>query len=84
MESYKRLNEIPKSYFSDLPLSKSQAKLLLHENNKYKRDFNGDEDLKRYLTTKYIIKQIDIIINYTDNDEIKQYLITKLLSKMIQ
>ena len=82
MQTYTRLNQIPKSYFNDMPLSKAQAKSILCENNKSKRDFSDDNDLKAFLTNKYIIKQIDIILAHVNNKEIKNYLIMNLLSKM--
>jgi len=82
MQTYTRLNQIPKEYYTDLPLNRLQAKQLLHENNKKKKDFSCDDDLKKYLTNKYIIKQIDNIIQYADDEEIQKYLIIKILSKL--
>ena len=85
MNQYKRLLQVPKSYYveREFPCSKIDSIRIIRQNHKKKKDFSTDEAYKHYITTEYYKKQIDNIIDlYDDNNELRVYILQKLIAKV--
>jgi len=86
MNQYKRLLQIPKSYYVDrgFPCSKTESIRIIRNTNRRKKDFTNDDEYKNYIITEYYKQQIDNIIDiYDNNKEIKIHIHQKLLQKAL-
>ena len=85
MNQYKRLLQIPKSYYveKEFPCGKMDSIRITRTNHKKKKDFRSDDEYKTYITTEYYKNKIDNIIDlYDDNSELRVYILQKLISKV--
>lgn len=75
MNQYKRLLQVPKSYYIErnFPCSKSDSIKIVRKNNKKKKDFSTDDSYKQFIITEYYKQQIDNIL-LLNNDDLKTYI----------
>ena len=82
METYKRLNQFPKTYFQDFPCNKRTSLRILNKNKKNKRNFKTDDELRTYIINKWCQEQMNIIKQLSEKDENLKKIILFIFSEL--
>ncbi len=80
MDSCKKLADLPSNYYNDLPFTKYRASKIIKSTGCRKKQFNSDDQFKKFLKIEYIKSYIPMIItSCRENKELRIYLTNEIL-----